>query len=468
MASTIDTAFLDTMPANVAVQFLDRVAASADHEAFRFPRGETWESVTWRQAGDRVERARRRPALARHPVRAARRHRVRHPLRVDPRRPRDHVRRRCDHHGLPDDQRRGHDVHPRRLREPRRLRRGRRAGRQAHRAPRPSCRTSARSSPSTARPTATGSSASTTSPTSATPSSPSSPTSSRRPSQAIAPDQLATLIYTSGTTGRPKGVRLRHSLVGLRGRGDPGAGHPRPRATCSSCGCRWRTRSARCCCRPSSPAASPTAIDGRVDKIVDNLGVVKPTFMGAAPRIFEKAHGRIVTMQAAEGGAKEKLFLKAPSQVGLKVERLKREGKSVPIAAQGPARPLRQAGLQQGARALRWTRAVLHLRRRRAQPRDRGVVPRRRHPHPRGLRHDRERPPAPSVNHPDATTRSAPSARASRAARSRSARTTRSCCTGPAHHGRLPQPPRGDRQDADRRRVAAHRRQGQPSTPTAS
>ena len=44
-----------------------------------------------------------------------------------------------------------------------------------------------------------------------------------------------------------------------------------------------------------------TAIDGRVDKIVDNLGVVKPTFMGAAPRIFEKAHGRIVTMQAGRG-----------------------------------------------------------------------------------------------------------------------------------------------------------------------
>ena len=73
------------------------------------------------------------------------------------------------------------------------------------------------------------------------------------------------------------------------------------------------------------------AIDGRVEKIVDNLGVVKPTFMGAAPRIFEKAHGRIVTMQAAEGGAKEKLF-KAAFEVGLEVERLKREGKSVPLA----------------------------------------------------------------------------------------------------------------------------------------
>ena len=44
-----------------------------------------------------------------------------------------------------------------------------------------------------------------------------------------------------------------------------------------------------------------TAVDGRVDKIVDNLAVVKPTFMGAAPRIFEKAHGRIVTMQAVRG-----------------------------------------------------------------------------------------------------------------------------------------------------------------------
>ena len=73
-----------------------------------------------------------------------------------------------------------------------------------------------------------------------------------------------------------------------------------------------------------------TAIDGRVDKIVDNLGIVKPTFMGAAPRIFEKAHGRIVTMQAAEGGAKEKIFNQA-FEVGLEVDELKREGKSVPL-----------------------------------------------------------------------------------------------------------------------------------------
>ena len=55
MPTTIDTAFLDTMPPNVAVQFFDRVTASPDREAFRFPRGEAWESVTWQQAGDQVE-----------------------------------------------------------------------------------------------------------------------------------------------------------------------------------------------------------------------------------------------------------------------------------------------------------------------------------------------------------------------------------------------------------------------------
>ena len=69
------------------------------------------------------------------------------------------------------------------------------------------------------------------------------------------------------------------------------------------------------------------AIDGRVEKIVDNLGVVKPTFMGAAPRIFEKAYGRIQTMQAAEGGAKEKIFNKA-FEVGTRVDELRLEGKS--------------------------------------------------------------------------------------------------------------------------------------------
>jgi long-chain acyl-CoA synthetase len=145
----------------------------------------------------------------------------------------------------------------------------------------------------------------------------------------IQPDSLATLIYTSGTTGRPKGVRLRHSSWTFEGAGIAAQGILDERdlqflwlPMAHSFG--KVLLSAQLAC------GFATAVDGRVDKIIDNLAVVKPTFMGAAPRIFEKAHARIVTMQAAEGGAKEKIFLQA-FKVGRQVDALKLQGKSVPL-----------------------------------------------------------------------------------------------------------------------------------------
>ena len=56
MPVTSDTSFVDRLAPNVAVQFLDRVAKTPDAEAYRFPRGDQWESVTWQEAGDRVRR----------------------------------------------------------------------------------------------------------------------------------------------------------------------------------------------------------------------------------------------------------------------------------------------------------------------------------------------------------------------------------------------------------------------------
>ncbi|MGH3336369.1 MAG: AMP-dependent synthetase/ligase [Nocardioides sp.] len=147
--------------------------------------------------------------------------------------------------------------------------------------------------------------------------------------EAIRPDQLATLIYTSGTTGRPKGVRLRHRSWVYEG----AAIQAQDILTEEDLQFLWLPMAhsfGKVLLSTQLACGFATAVDGRVDKIVDNLGVVKPTFMGAAPRIFEKAHGRIVTMQQAEGGPKEKLFNKA-FEVGLKVDRLKREGKSVPL-----------------------------------------------------------------------------------------------------------------------------------------
>ncbi|MCB0907229.1 MAG: AMP-binding protein, partial [Nocardioidaceae bacterium] len=51
-----------------------------------------------------------------------------------------------------------------------------------------------------------------------------------------------------------------------------------------------------------------SVVDGRIDKIVDNLAVVQPTFMAGPPRIFEKIHGRIVQTVREEGGLRGVLF----------------------------------------------------------------------------------------------------------------------------------------------------------------
>jgi long-chain acyl-CoA synthetase len=146
---------------------------------------------------------------------------------------------------------------------------------------------------------------------------------------AIKPEQLATLIYTSGTTGRPKGVRLTHRAWVYEG----AAIAVQDILDEKDLQFLWLPMAhsfGKVLLSAQLACGFATAIDGRVDKIVDNLGVVKPTFMGAAPRIFEKAHGRIITMQQAEGGLKEKIFNQA-FKVGLEVNRRKRAGQSVPL-----------------------------------------------------------------------------------------------------------------------------------------
>jgi long-chain acyl-CoA synthetase len=147
--------------------------------------------------------------------------------------------------------------------------------------------------------------------------------------KSIQPDQLATLIYTSGTTGKPKGVRLTHKSWVYEGASIE-AQHILGPDDLQFLWLPMAHSFGKVLLSAQLACGFATAIDGRVDKIIENVGIVKPTFMGAAPRIFEKAHGRIVTMQAAEGGVKEKLFLKA-FEVGIKVDKLKREGKSVPL-----------------------------------------------------------------------------------------------------------------------------------------
>jgi long-chain acyl-CoA synthetase len=141
---------------------------------------------------------------------------------------------------------------------------------------------------------------------------------------AITPARLATLIYTSGTTGRPKGVRLDHKAWVYEGAAV---------AALDVIGeddlqLLWLPLAhsfGKVLLAAQLACGFVSAVDGRVDKIVENAAVVKPTFMAAAPRIFEKAHARIVTSTQQQGGIKAKLFDKAFA-LGLDVDRRRRAG----------------------------------------------------------------------------------------------------------------------------------------------
>ncbi|MBA2773023.1 MAG: long-chain fatty acid--CoA ligase [Nocardioidaceae bacterium] len=151
---------------------------------------------------------------------------------------------------------------------------------------------------------------------------------------ATAADSLATLIYTSGTTGRPKGVRLRHSAWTYEGM----VVQVQDILSVDDVQYLWLPLAhsfGKVLLAAQLAIGFPTAIDGRVDKIIDNLAVIRPTFMGAAPRIFEKAHARINTMTSDEGGLKKKIFDRAFT-VGREVSRHKLAGEKVPphLAAQ--------------------------------------------------------------------------------------------------------------------------------------
>lgn len=120
-------------------------------------------------------------------------------------------------------------------------------------------------------------------------------------------DQLATLIYTSGTTGRPKGVRLVHDCWAYEAVAQEALGL----LTQDDVQYLWLPLShvfGKTLTSGHIKIGLVTVVDGRVDRIIHNLPVVKPTYMAAAPRVFEKVYNGIAGRARAEGGAKYAIF----------------------------------------------------------------------------------------------------------------------------------------------------------------
>ncbi len=124
---------------------------------------------------------------------------------------------------------------------------------------------------------------------------------------ALAPDHLAVIIYTSGTTGRPKGVQLTHDALVYEG----AAVDSVSLLTDDDLQFLWLPLShvfGKILLVLPLQIGFATAVDGRIDRIVDHLALIRPTFMGAAPRIFEKAYARIGMTFAGETGVKKRLI----------------------------------------------------------------------------------------------------------------------------------------------------------------
>ncbi len=144
----------------------------------------------------------------------------------------------------------------------------------------------------------------------------------------VTPDDLATLIYTSGTTGRPKGVELTHGNWTYEGACIQATNLMRP----DHVHFLWLPLShsfGKVLLSAQLQIGLVTVVDGRVERIVENLAIIQPTIMAAAPRIFEKVYARVVSTTEAEGGVKAKIFHWA-FDVGLKSVRLEAAGKPVP------------------------------------------------------------------------------------------------------------------------------------------
>jgi long-chain acyl-CoA synthetase len=151
------------------------------------------------------------------------------------------------------------------------------------------------------------------------------PTEFETTAKAVGPDQLATLIYTSGTTGLPKGVELTHDCWVFESE------------SMDAIGLMTATDKQFLFLPLAHSFAKvlevailrigiPTAVDGRIDTLIDNLAVVRPTFMGAVPRIFEKVYNKVVSGAQEAGGLKLRIF-NWSIRVGKRVSALRQQGK---------------------------------------------------------------------------------------------------------------------------------------------
>jgi long-chain acyl-CoA synthetase len=122
------------------------------------------------------------------------------------------------------------------------------------------------------------------------------------------PEEVAVLIYTSGTTGDPKGVLLMHgnwtSNHHARMKAFPGLTEEDRSLSLLP----WAHSFGLGELHTFTALGASLGFMESVSTVVSDMAAVKPTFLVAVPRIFNKVFDTIVTKINDAGGAKKKLF----------------------------------------------------------------------------------------------------------------------------------------------------------------
>lgn len=143
-------------------------------------------------------------------------------------------------------------------------------------------------------------------------------------SGSVGPEDIATLIYTSGTTGQPKGVILTHDCWVYEGEAIDTIGLMTP----ADKQLLWLPLAhsfAKVLEIAFIRIGVPTAIDGDIDALRDNLAATNPTVVAAVPRVFEKMYNGIMAQPKEAGGLKLAIFNWAIG-VGKQVSALRQQG----------------------------------------------------------------------------------------------------------------------------------------------
>ena len=143
--------------------------------------------------------------------------------------------------------------------------------------------------------------------------------------RAVKNDALATLIYTSGTTGKPKGVELTHDCWVYTAEALETTGI----LTIDDVQLLWLPMAhsfGKVLEVIQIKIGFETAVDGKQEKLVDNLGAIKPTFVAAVPRVFEKVYNKVIAGAKEGGGLKYTIFKWALEQ-GRAASALRQQGK---------------------------------------------------------------------------------------------------------------------------------------------